>query len=213
MQALELLRQEKLIYPCFCTRRDIQREIAAATLAPHPEDIPKTYPGTCRQLPPQQLAQRMADGQSFAWRLNAQKALERVGDISWRDGDGHSHPLHPGLNDDVIGRKDIGISYHLAVVVDDSAQGITHVIRGEDLHSSTGLHRLLQALLGLPSPVYIHHPLLCDTTGGRLAKRNGAPSLRELRTSGVSADTLRRLLLRNGDAAPAPWMGLADGDV
>jgi len=174
--------------------------------------MPEIYPGTCRQLTEQQRQKHITDGIPFAWRLDVQAALQHVGPICWQDGNGRSHVIHPGLNDAVIGRKDIGISYHLAVVVDDAVQGITHVIRGEDLKSSTGLHRLLQALLNLPSPTYMHHPLLCNAAGERLAKRNAAPTLRQLRTSGVSPDTLRRLLLRNGSAAPAPWMGLADSD-
>jgi len=193
------------MYPCFCTRRDIQREIDSAGLAPHAGDTPEIYPGTCRSLTPQQRRQRMSEALPFAWRLNVQAALQRVGAISWQDGDGCSHPVLPELNDAVVGRKDIGISYHLAVVVDDAAQGITHVIRGDDLRSSTGLHRLLQALLGLPTPVYRHHRLLCNAAGERLAKRNGAPSLQSLRTNGVSADTLRDVLLRKNGGDPAPW--------
>ena len=208
-QALEQLRQDGLIYPCFCTRRDIQREIENAGLAPHAEDMPEVYPGTCRMFSAEQRRQRIADGSPFAWRLDVQAAMLCVGEISWQDGDGCSHAVHPDLNDAVIGRKDIGISYHLAVVVDDAAQGITHIIRGDDLRSSTGLHRLLQGLLGFPEPIYLHHALLRNEAGERLAKRNGAPSLRELRTSGASADTLRRLLLQSGSAVPAPWAGLA----
>ncbi len=143
-----------------------------------------------------------------AWRLDVQAALASVGDIGWRDTGGRLHPVTAQLNDAVIGRKDIGFSYHLAVVLDDAAQGITHVIRGDDLISSTGLHRLLQAVLGLSSPVYLHHAMLLDTRGERLAKRNGAPSLREIRTSGVSADTLRRLLSGNAGSAPMIWTGI-----
>jgi glutamyl-Q tRNA(Asp) synthetase len=213
-QALEKLREDGLVYPCFCTRRDIQREIESAGLAPHAEDMPEIYPGSCRLLTSVEREKCLKDGLPFAWRLDVQAALKRSGVLSWQDGDGKSHAVRPGLNDAVIGRKDIGISYHLAVVVDDAAQGITHVIRGEDLESSTGLHRLLQALLDLPSPVYIHHRLLCNEAGERLAKRTGAPSLRRLRTSGIPADTLRRLLLRNNEAAAARWMGfiLKEGD-
>ena len=208
------MRHEGLIYPCFCTRRDIQREIENAGLAPHIEDMPEIYPGSCRGLSEQQRQKRMADNTPFAWRLDVQAAWQRVGDVSWQDSDACSHAIHPDLNDAVIGRKDIGISYHLAVVIDDAMQDISHVIRGEDLKSSTGLHRLLQALLGLPSPVYIHHPLLCNAASERLAKRNGAPSLRQLRTSGVSPDTLRRLLMRHGVSSPPVWIegfGLDDG--
>ncbi len=211
-QALESLREAGLVYPCFCTRREIQREIESAGLAPHASDMPEIYPGSCRLLTPAERETCVKDGMPFAWRLDVQAALRHCeasgcGELSWQDGDGKQHAVCKGLNDAVIGRKDIGVSYHLAVVVDDAAQGITHVIRGKDLENSTGLHRLLQALLGLPSPVYIHHPLLCNESGERLAKRNGAPSLRRLRTSGIRADTLRRLLLRDDEAAPARWMG------
>lgn len=212
--ALERLREAGLVYPCFCTRRDIQREIESAGLAPHAQDMPEIYPGSCRLLSSKEREKCLKDGLPFAWRLDVQAALRRCGPLSWRDGDGKSHAVRQALNDAVIGRKDIGVSYHLAVVVDDAAQGITHVIRGEDLEGSTGLHRLLQALLDIPSPVYIHHPLLCNEAGERLAKRTGAPSLRRLRTNGIPADTLRRLLLRNGEAPAARWMGfiLTEGD-
>jgi len=207
-QALEKLRQQGLVYPCFCTRRDIQREIETAGLAPHIEDMPEIYPGTCRSLSQSEREQKIADGLPCAWRLDVQTAIARVGDIGWRETDGDYHPVSRLLNDAVIGRKDIGFSYHLAVVVDDAAQGITHIIRGDDLVTSTGLHRLLQAVLELPQPLYLHHGMLLDASGERLAKRNGAPSLRELRTSGVSADTLRRLLSGTIGSVPMIWTGL-----
>lgn len=213
---MQKLKNAGLAYPCFCTRRDIRREIEAAGLAPHAEDMPEVYPGTCRELSMQTRQKLLAAGTPCAWRLDVQSSLARVGDIHWRDTDGHSHRVSSRLNDAVIGRKDIGVSYHLAVVVDDAAQGITHVVRGEDLLSSTGLHRLLQAVLGLPSPLYLHHPLLCNPAGERLAKRNGAPGLRELRTNGVSADTLRRSLIRrvglhsSETSSPAAWTGTSD---
>jgi len=206
-QAMQQLKAAGLLYPCFCTRRDIQREIESAGLAPHAGDMPEIYPGTCRNLNRQQRERNLADGLPCAWRLDVQAALEKTGELAWQDADGQLHPVSPQLNDAVIGRKDIGVSYHLAVVLDDAAQSITHVIRGEDLLSSTGLHRLLQAVLDLPSPVYLHHPLLCHANGERLAKRNAAPSLRELRTSGVSADTLRRFLADSGEHVPPVWTG------
>lgn len=210
--ALGRLREEGLVYPCFCTRREIQREIKSAGIAPHAEDMPEIYPGSCRLLSSGEREKCLKDGLPFAWRLDVQAALRHCeelgcGELNWQDGYGISHAVRPALNDAVIGRKDIGVSYHLAVVIDDAAQEITHVIRGEDLKGSTGLHRLLQAVLDLPSPVYIHHRLLCNEVGERLAKRNGAPSLRRLRTSGIPADTLRHLLLRDDGAAPARWMG------
>ena len=204
-RALESLRQMDVIYPCFCTRREIAEEIRIAGLAPHADDGMPPYAGTCRALSAEARLQRINAGQPFAWRLDVGKALRQCGPVSWRDGEGRAHAVDAGMHDAVIGRKDIDFSYHLAVVTDDAAQGITHVIRGEDLRASTGLHRLLQSLLGLPSPAYIHHPLLRRADGERLAKRNGAPSLRDLRTNGVSADTLRRLLMDASSHAPPVW--------
>ncbi len=198
--ALERLRELNVIYPCFCTRRRIQEEINRMGLAPHGEDGSVAYPGTCRGLEPEQRQEGML-GQSFAWRLNTATALKLIGGkLFWRDGDGRIHPVPVAMHGDaVIGRKDIGISYHLAVVVDDAAQGVTHVIRGADLRPLTGLHRLLQALLGLPDPVYIHHPLLLDADGRRLAKRHGAPALRELKAAGIRPGILRKCLLEAKD--------------
>ncbi len=218
-QALKKLRHMQVIYPCFCTRREIQQEIIHAALAPHDEDGIPPYPGTCRQLAEEgekNKRQRNIDANTpFAWRLDVERALEITGPLNWREKNWNNKntqtiTVNTAMPDPVIGRKDIGISYHLAVVVDDAAQRISHVIRGEDLRPSTGLHRLLQALLNLPSPVYIHHPLLCDTSGERLAKRNHAPTLRKLRTNGISADTLHRALLPDNMQRPAPWIGLSD---
>jgi len=134
----------------------------------------------------------------FAWRLNVDRALEAIGDdLSWLDESGLRH-VHMIDHDIIIGRKDIGFSYHLAVVVDDAAQGITHIIRGDDLRNSTGIHRLLQCLLGLPEPVYIHHGLLCGVDGERLAKRHGSLTLQGLRQTGVEAQKLRLFLTEPG---------------
>jgi len=213
--ALKKLRDMQVVYPCFCTRRDIQQEITHAAFAPHGNDSIPPYAGTCRQLSEANRQRNMAANIPFAWRLNIERALQITGPITWQETDISgtalgNYPVNTTLSDAVIGRKDIGISYHLAVVVDDAAQGISHVIRGEDLHSSTGLHRLLQALLGLPSPVYMHHPLLCNSVGERLAKRNHAPTLREIRTNGIAADTLRGALLPEGKPPSEVWTGLTD---
>jgi len=208
--ALQTLRKQDLIYPCFCTRRDIQREIEAIGLAPHIADLPDHYPGTCRKLSVDEQLAGIAQGRPFAWRLNAGKALGRSSGLFWLDGAGERHEVEGAMHDAVIGRKDIGLSYHLAVVLDDAAQSISHIIRGDDLLGSTGLHRLLQALLDLPAPVYIHHPLLLDASGERLAKRNHAPSLRQLRTNGCRTDTLRALLLGKVGDRPPVWTDLAD---
>jgi glutamyl-Q tRNA(Asp) synthetase len=165
-------------------------------LAPHSEEAGAPYPGICRNKLPAERRQRMLE-ERFAWRLDMAAALKHLDQpINWQDGEGHSHAVRYHLRDDiVIARKDIGVSYHLAVVVDDAEQGITHVIRGEDLKDSTSIHRLLQALLGLPAPIYIHHPLLRDMEGERLAKRHGAPTLRSLREAKIDPQALAHYLL------------------
>ncbi|MDQ7000513.1 MAG: tRNA glutamyl-Q(34) synthetase GluQRS [Mariprofundus sp.] len=192
-QAIHQLRDMGVIYPCFCTRKQIQQEIMRMSSAPHAEAVMASYPGTCRKLPANEQHDRMQH-EPFAWRLNIDKAMAHIGeDISWRDGSGCVYAVSVE-HDVVIGRKDIDFSYHLAVVVDDALQGISHVIRGQDLKESTGIHRLLQKLLGLPEPVYVHHPLLCDQDGERLAKRNGATTLKGLRQTGVDVMKLRDFL-------------------
>lgn len=172
--ALERLKTRELVYPCFCTRADIAR----STSAPHGPEGP-LYPGTCRAL-------AAADhSRPHAWRLDMAKAVAAAGPLTWRDH-GREIVTRPELLGDVVlARKDAPVSYHLAVTVDDADQGVTHVIRGRDLYVSTHVHRLLQALLGLPTPDYRHHPLLIGPDGERLAKRHGALSLAELRADGA----------------------------
>ena len=194
--ALEQLEAMGVIYPCFCTRKHIQEEIERMGIAPHAEDMADPYPGICRDIDRHQQHERILH-EKFAWRLDCARAMALAGEsLTWRDEHGRHHPVTmSALGDMVIGRKDIGISYHLAVVVDDAYQGISHIIRGEDLLASTPVHRLLQALLGLSSPTYIHHPLLVDGDGNRLAKRNMATTLKSLREGGISANSLRQFLL------------------
>lgn len=207
VHALERLRNDGLVYPCFCTRTDIRREIARMASAPHAGEHDH-YPGTCRHLSREERQHRMLQD-AFAWRLDADRALAVTGDrLTWEDGHGRTHPVHIG-SDIVIGRKDIGFSYHLAVVVDDALQDITHVIRGSDLAESTGIHRLLQALLGFDPPVYIHHGLLCDRDGQRLAKRHRGTTLRGLRQAGMSAEALRACLAQSPPRWPCD--GIPDG--
>ena len=200
--ALDQLQDAGLLYPCFCTRKDIQREIAAAGSAPHGPEGP-LYPGICRGLSPAEQAERKAAGQAFNLRLDVQAALARCGDLTWwEEGEG-AQPAHPALLGDVVlARKDIGTSYHLAVVVDDAAQEISLVTRGEDLKHATHLHRLLQALLDLPVPRWRHHPLVRDETGERLAKRHAALSLKALREQGETPENLRRRLADSGLTLP-----------
>lgn len=183
--ALVQLQTLGVLYPCFCTRK----EIALMTSAPQRDDGLEgvIYPGICRHLTEREKQQRFDHGDRWAWRLDAQKAALLCGPLRWCDHrfgecllDAHL------LGDVVIARKDIGVAYHLAVVVDDAAQHVTWVTRGEDLLASTHVHVMLQKLLGLPQPQYWHHPLVCDEQGKRLAKRNDALSLRAMREAGVS---------------------------
>lgn len=208
-QALERLESMGVLYPCFCTRRQIQQEIEQMGIAPHAEDHGDPYPGICRTIGRHQRKSRQ-EHERFAWRLDIAAAMQHLdGPLHWNDDEGRSHEVTPSaLGDMVIGRKDIGVSYHLAVVVDDADQGITHVIRGEDLRSSTPIHRLLQALLGLPSPIYIHHPLLLDADGVRLAKRNRATTLKSLREAGLAPEALRTFLTQQN----AQWPFTQDDD-
>ncbi|MGW8189743.1 tRNA glutamyl-Q(34) synthetase GluQRS [Sphingomonas hankookensis] len=191
--ALDRLRARNLVYPCFCTRADIARELAESASAPHGVDG-AVYPGTCRAIPPEVAAARL--GEPHAWRIDMARAAALAGPLTWTDelaGLVVADPLAQG--DVVLARKDAGTSYHLAVTVDDARQGVTHVVRGLDLFAATHIHRLLQALLDLPVPVWRHHPLLLGPDGQRLAKRNGAPTLAALRDGGVDgrafADDLR----------------------
>jgi len=181
--ALDRLKAMGVVYPCFCTRADIAREIAASQSAPHGPDGP-LYPGTCRGLSEEERAERLAR-EDHAWRIDMARAAALAGSLDWHDaaaGRVGADPL--SLGDVVLARKDAGTSYHLAVTVDDGAQGVTDVVRGMDLFHATHVHRLLQALLGLPTPRYRHHPLLVGEDGKRLAKRDGAPTLAAMREAG-----------------------------
>lgn len=192
-EALGRLKAAGLVYPCFCTRAAIAAEIAASAAAPHGPDGP-LYPGGCRALLPGEREERMAV-EPHAWRLDSSKAAAEAGPLYWRDGDTEVQAEPEAHGDVVLARKDAPVSYHLAVTVDDAAQGVTDVVRGRDLYAATDVHRLLQALLGLPTPHYRHHPLLLDSQGRRLAKRHGAATLRELREAGADPRTLAADLL------------------
>ena len=191
--ALDELRHLGLLYPCFCTRKDIQAEIAAAGQAPHGPDGP-LYPGTCRALAAGERAGRFDGGSPFALRLDMGKAAAMTGALTWPVLGGAIIEARPQVFGDVVlARKDIPTSYHLAVTVDDHLQGITLVTRGEDLYQATHVHRLLQALLGLKTPLYEHHRILVGETGRRLAKRDQGLSLRALRQAGRTPAKVRRM--------------------
>jgi len=187
--ALGQLREEGLIYACFCTRADI----AAALEAPHgPADA--HYPGTCRYRldDPQRRSEH-----PHCWRLDAAKALAVAGAPGWVEADEARHRTSIADFDDVIlARKDAPASYHLACVVDDAASGVGTVVRGADLRSSTPIQRLLQELLGLPEPAYLHHPLVTHADGRRLAKRDRAPTLAAMRDAGTDGRDLAAQLIQ-----------------
>ena len=189
---LDRLRAMGLLYRCFRTRREVMEDIGRA---PHgaPEAPPARRDGSLAD------EGEAAPGKPFAWRLSLHAARERLGrrwdDLSFVEESEGAIPARPETAGDVVlGRKDVGVAYHLAVVWDDALQGVTHVVRGRDLFEATHIQRLLQALLDLPSPTYRHHPLLLGPDGKRFAKRDRSQTLRELRAGGVTAEALRREL-------------------
>lgn len=187
-EALEKLRTLGLVYPCFCTRKDIQRELGRMHAAPHSHES-QLYPGICRALDPDEATQRIAAGDGHSWRLDSAKAAFFHDTLHFKDLEHGVTEVDENENGDIVlARKDIGIAYHLAVVVDDEFQQVTHVTRGEDLFSSTHVHRQLQALLGYREPVYLHHTLVTDNHGKRLAKRNHSKAIRLLREQGHSPE-------------------------
>lgn len=188
--ALDRLSAMGLLYPCFCTRADI----AASVGAPQAGDDGSVYPGTCRVLG---LAERQARIATtpHAWRIDMARAVALVGPLDWHDTEAGWVAADPMSHGDVVlARKDAPASYHLAVTIDDAAQGVSDVVRGADLFAATHVHRLLQALLGLPTPRYHHHALLADDQGRRLAKRTGAPSLAEMRAAGQDGAAVAQML-------------------
>jgi glutamyl-Q tRNA(Asp) synthetase len=193
--ALGQLEAKGLLYPCFCTRREIQDEIARAGNAPQGPDGP-LYPGTCRHLDADERQKRLASGDAYALRLDVTQALQLIDTpLTFTELSRGEITADPTIFGDVVlARKDSPASYHLAVVVDDALQGITLVTRGEDLLPATHLHRLLQHLLHLPVPRWHHHRLITDENGKRLAKRDDARSLKSLREAGWTPDRVRQEL-------------------
>jgi glutamyl-Q tRNA(Asp) synthetase len=181
--ALDHLREQGLVYACFCTRADIAQSLTA----PH-GDAGSTYAGTCRGLP-DDPSRRASTPHS--WRLDSAKAIALAGLPGWTEVDGTSFAARPSdIGDAILARKDAPSSYHLACVVDDAASGVDLVVRGVDLRPSTPVQRLLQGLLGLREPTYLHHPLVLHADGRRLAKRDLAPTLAAMRESGTDGPQL-----------------------
>ena len=181
--ALDQLTSLGFVYPCFCTRADI----AASLTAPH-GDAGSHYPGTCRGLA-DDPARRATTPHS--WRLDSASAIACAGRPSWSEDDGTRHQSAlSDIGDAILARKDAPASYHLACVVDDAGSGVTLVVRAKDLRPSTPVQRLLQMLLDLPEPTYLHHPLVTHADGRRLAKRDLAPTLAAMRAAGTDGPAL-----------------------
>ena len=184
--ALQVLIEKDFVYPCFCSRKDIERELANLPHAPHGPEGP-LYPGTCRHLSEQEIAEQLASGKTPSWRLNSKRLAAHYPGLYFLDSFVGKVDVSPDvLGDVILARKDIGTSYHIAVVVDDAFQKITDVSRGEDLLPATHVHRLLQQALELPVPRYHHHRIITDQKGTRLAKRDDALSIRSLAGEGES---------------------------
>jgi len=200
--ALAKLDRLRLVYPCFCTRREIADEVARAVEAPHESESDSLkYPGTCRALTDAQRERRIASGERYAIRLDSANAAARCGLLQFEEcgigpRDEHGIVTVDSLlfGDVVLARKDLPAAYHLAVVVDDAHQGVTLVTRGNDLYSATHIQRVLQELLELPVPRYAHHRLILDETGRKYSKRDRAATLRSLSAEGTTPDAIRKRL-------------------
>ncbi|WP_296526484.1 tRNA glutamyl-Q(34) synthetase GluQRS [Rhodoplanes sp.] len=215
--ALAKLDAMGVLYPAFESRAEILRLVAAREEAgpwPRDPDGAPLYPGDAKAMPAAERADRIARSEPHVLRLDLAAALARLGAeaarLSWQERGagpaGETDPVGPTVTarpelwgDVVLARKDVPASYHLAVVIDDAAQGITEVVRGRDLFAATSIHRVLQALLGLPAPVYRHHRLILDADGKKLSKSTRATGLRELRAAGTTPADIRRLIEPAGD--------------
>lgn len=198
--ALEQLDDAGLLYPCFCTRSDIAAEIRRAGTAPHLNhhgpDGP-VYPGICKALDSGERARRVSEGEPHALRLDMEAAIARTGPLAWHDRTRGEQLARPDLfGDIVLARKEVTTSYHLAVTLDDAAQEISLVTRGDDLFAATHIHRLLQALLDLDVPEWHHTVLLANNKGVRLAKRDKAFTLRAMREAGTDPEEIWGMSIR-----------------
>jgi glutamyl-Q tRNA(Asp) synthetase len=203
-KAIEQLSSEGLIYPSFESRAEIARLVTVREADgpwPRDPDGAPLYPGQARELSARERARLIEGGAPYALRLDMAKAIARAGPLIWCErgegGDGEDGKVAAtpeAWGDVIMARRETPTSYHLSVVVDDALQGVTEVVRGSDLFHATSVHRLLQQLLGLPEPAYRHHRLIRDEAGRKLAKSTRATGLRELRSQGLTAPDIRRLL-------------------
>lgn len=203
-ETIDRLARDGLLYPAFESRADIARLVEEKDRAgawPRDPDGAPVYPGTGRQLPVDERERNLRAGAAYALRLDMDAAIARTGPLRWtEEGTGPRGETGQVLarpeqwGDVILARKDTPTSYHLSVVIDDALQGVTHVVRGQDLFWATGVHRLLQALLGLPQPLYRHHALVLDEAGQKLSKSTRSTALRELRATGVTPADVRRLV-------------------
>jgi glutamyl-Q tRNA(Asp) synthetase len=202
-KAVERLVGEGLLYPAFESRADIARMIDNSPVKPWPRDPDGAplYPGDASSLSAQERDDKIREGLPYALRLHSEKAVRRAGDLLWHEegsgpdretGEVKARPAAWG--DVILARKETPTSYHLSVVVDDALQGVTHVVRGQDLFWATSMHRLLQSLLGLPAPLYRHHALLHDESGRKLSKSTQSTSLQSLRARGKTPQNIREMV-------------------
>jgi len=202
--ALAALDARRMTFPSFESRAEIAHMVADRDVRERwprdPDGVP-IYPGAARQMTEEEREERISGGEPYAIRLDMEKAIDWVGPLRWTEtGAGPAGETGDitadaaAWGDVIIGRKETPTSYHLSVVIDDALQGITHVVRGQDLFWSTSVHRVLQALLGLPAPDYHHHRLIPDTDGRKLSKSTQSTGLRELRERGATARDIRRMV-------------------
>jgi glutamyl-Q tRNA(Asp) synthetase len=202
-EAVERLSKDGLLYPAFESRAEIARLIESSPVKPWPHDPDGAllYPGAAKSVSAGEREKALRSGVPYALRLDSEAAIHRAGDLRWREegagpaGETGAIAAAPQAWGDVIlARKETPTSYHLSVVIDDALQGVTHVVRGQDLFWATSVHRLLQRLLDLPEPLYRHHPLLRDESGQKLSKSTQSTSLQALRAQGKTAQNIREMI-------------------
>jgi glutamyl-Q tRNA(Asp) synthetase len=215
-QALSRLIKEELVYPAFMSRGEIRAFIAASEGGDRkwprdPDGVP-LYPALDKALSPKERRKRIADGMPFAWRLDVEAAVARIGQsLTWKEYSNEAlseirvvDAQPQAWGDVILARREIPTSYHLSVVVDDALQGISHVVRGMDLYFATGIQRLLQELLGLPQPHYFHHRLVLGPDGRKLSKSQQDTGIADLRQAGATPAEAKRLAGFNSSGAPVP---------